>query len=70
MGVYEGRGQLTKAFNHLQLRWEEVKIGWSDANSERFEKKYLIPLGTDLRTATSAMEHIAMVLNKVRRDCQ
>ncbi|MGC8624550.1 MAG: hypothetical protein ACP5VQ_04735 [Phycisphaerae bacterium] len=70
MGVYEGRGQLAKAFNHLQLRWEEVKIGWNDAASAHFENKYLTPLGTDLRAAANAMEHMALVLNKVRHDCQ
>ena len=70
MGVYEGRGQLAKAFNHLQLNWEEVKVGWNDAASARCEKKYLEPLGTDLHAAANAMEHIAMVLTQVRRDCQ
>ncbi len=70
MGVYEGRGQLAKAFNHLQLQWDDVKIGWNDAAAMHFEKKFLEPLGTDLHSAASAMEHIAMVLNQVRRDCQ
>ncbi len=70
MGVYEGRGQLSKALNHLQLSWEEVKFGWNDAASARFEKKFLEPLATDLHAAANAMEHIAMVLTQVRRDCQ
>ncbi len=70
MGVYEGRGQLGKALNHLQLSWEEVKFGWNDAASARFEKTFLEPLGTDLHAAANAMEHIAMVLTQVRRDCQ
>ena len=70
MGVYEGRGQLGKALNHLQVSWEEVKFGWNDAASARFEKKILEPLATDLHAAANAMEHIAMVLTQVRRDCQ
>ena len=70
MGVYEGRGELAKSFNLLQLRWGDVKVGWNDAASVRFEKTYIEPLGTDLRMAATAMEHIAVVLNQVRRDCQ
>ena len=70
MGVYEGRGQLAKALNHLQLSWDEVKCGWNDAAGTRFEKKILEPLATDLHAAANAMEHIAMVLTQVRRDCQ
>jgi hypothetical protein len=70
MGVYEGRGQLAKAVKQLMLRWTETRSDWNDAAAERFEKKFLEPLEIDLRTAVSAMDHMATLLNQVRRDCQ
>jgi len=70
MGVYEGRGLLSKALKQLQLRWLEAKSDWNDAASEHFEKKFLEPLEADLRTAVTAMDHLASVLAQVKRDCE
>ena len=70
MGVYEGRGLLSKSLKQLQLRWQEAKSDWNDAASEHFEKKYLEALEADLKAATTAMDHMASVLVQVRRDCQ
>lgn len=70
MGVYEGRGQLAKSVRQLMLRWTETRTDWNDSAAENFEKKYLEPLEIDLRTAVSAMDHMATLLNQVRRDCQ
>jgi hypothetical protein len=70
MGVYEGRGQLSKAMKNLMLRWVEAKSSWDDTASKHFEDKFLTPLEMDLKTAASAMDHMAGVLSSVRRDCQ
>ena len=70
MGVYEGRGQLSKGIKQLLLRWAEVRTSWNDAAAEHFEKKFLEPLEIDLRNAFSAMDHMATVLGQVRRDCE
>lgn len=70
MGVYEGRGQLSKAMKNLLLRWVETKSNWDDAASKHFEEKFLTPLELDLKNAASAMDHMAGVLSNVRRDCQ
>jgi hypothetical protein len=70
MGVYEGRGQLSKALKHLQMRWQEATSSWNDAASVHFEKKFLEPLEADLKTAVTAMDHMASVLVQARRDCQ
>ena len=70
MGVHESRGNLTKAFKELMLRWAETKAQWDDARSEEFEQKYLVELQTDLRTAGSAMDQIGILINQARRDCE
>ena len=68
MGVYEGRGQLTKGIKNLMMRWQETRSSWNDAATNQFEKKYLVPLEIDLRNALGAMDHMASVLSQVRRD--
>jgi hypothetical protein len=70
MGVYEGRGQLSKAIKQLQMRWQEATSSWHDVASVQFEKKFLEPLEADLKSAVTAMDHMAAVLVQARRDCQ
>jgi len=70
MGVYEGRGQLTKAFKNLQMRWAEAKSAWEDAASKHFEEKFINPIEMDLKNAVGAMDHMAAILSQVRKDCQ
>jgi len=70
MGVYEGRGQLAKAMKELTTRWAEAQQVWNDPMSLAFEKENLVPLEMDLRSAVSAMDHMAQILAQMRRDCQ
>jgi hypothetical protein len=70
MGLYEGRGQLTKGMKDLLLHWNETKGTWEDSNTRSFEEKHLVPLEMDLRSALSAMDHMATLLQQIRRDCE
>ncbi len=70
MGVYEGRGQLSRAMKDLMHRWLETKSSWDDANSAVFEEKYLQPLDQDMRSAVSAMDTMAVLLAQARNDCE
>lgn len=70
MGVYESRGQLAKLMKELGDKWLDTKMDWDDVVSQNFEKKFLVPLEADLRNATGAMDHMALFLSQVRRDCQ
>ena len=70
MGVHESRGNLTKAFKDLMLRWGETKAQWDDARSEEFEKQYMFELENTLRTAGSAMDQMGILINQARRDCE
>jgi len=70
MGVYEGRGQLAKAYKNLVMKWQETRSGWTDAAAVQFEKKFLEPLEVDLRNAGGAMDHMATILSQIRRDCE
>ena len=70
MGVYEGRGQLSRAMKDLMARWAETKLDWDDAVSHKFENEFLLQLELGLRSATGAMDHMAQVLAQIRRDCE
>jgi len=69
MGVHEGRGQLNKAMKELNNRWLEARGQWQDAQAESLEKTYLIPLEADMKNAVGAMDHIAILLDQIRREC-
>ena len=69
MGVHEGRGQLNKAIKELNNRWLEARGQWQDAQAERLEKDYLVPLEADMKSAIGAMDHMAVLLDQIRREC-
>ena len=69
MGVYEGRGQLSRALKDLKQRWLETKSSWDDSQADHFEEKYVDPLEQDLRSALSAMDTMAVLLSQARHDC-
>ncbi len=68
MGLYEGRGNLNKGLKDLMIKWHQTREDWNDGVAEEFEKKYLEQLEMALRTAISAMDHMAQVLSKADRD--
>ena len=70
MGVYEARGQLSKALKDLMQRWSEAKMDWDDAAARAFEKDVLEPLQRDAKGAASAIDSGAEVLAQVRRECE
>jgi hypothetical protein len=70
MGLQEGRGQLGKLHKDLQLRWHEARMNWDDDQARRFEARYLDPMERDLRSAISAMDDMAALINQIKNDCQ
>ncbi len=70
MGVHEGQGQLSRATKDLLRHWAELKTVWTDANAKRFEETVLVPLEAEVRNASAAMAHMAMLLSTAKKDCQ
>lgn len=69
MGMQDGRSVLAKAFKELLFRWQDTKSQWNDSMSQNFERARLQMWEADLKSATSAMDHMAQVINQARRDC-
>ncbi len=70
MGVYEGRGQLAKSMKELMARWMEATSQWDDTVSRGIEKSVLQPMESELKSVASAMDHMAVILNQISRDCE
>ena len=69
MGVHEGRGQLNRGIKDLMLRWMETKSQWNDAQTSKFEERFLITLEQDLRQALGAMDQVAVLIAQAKNDC-
>jgi hypothetical protein len=69
MGVSEGRAQLTKGIKQLMMQWMETKSQWHDAQTSKFEEKYINNLEQDLKSAFSAMDQMAVLLTQAKNDC-
>jgi len=69
MGVYEGRGALSKALKQLENKWAETKMSWDDCRAREFEDRFLVPLQQDLRNAVGAMDQLAVLLTRIRSEC-
>lgn len=70
MGMHEARGTLAKSYKELMLRWAEVRGSWDDAQSRHFEETVLRNLESDLKSASNAMDQMAILLSQARRDCE
>ena len=72
MGMHEGTGQLAKAMKILMERWMQTRGSWDDEVSIKFEKTFLEPLNSDLRSALNAIdahsETTAMVGDRMETD--
>ena len=69
MSLGSSRTRLKAALKELQIRWEQARTMWDDAQSRDFEKQYLEPLEPRIRGTMTAMEKMEGILARVRRDC-
>jgi len=70
MGANDSYAKLKLAGKNLAVNWQQVKVVWRDQNCMKFEKKYMDPLQTELRTALMAIERVGDILNHIRHDCK
>jgi hypothetical protein len=61
---------LGKALKQLQLRWQEAKMDWDDPRSKELEERFLFPLEVDLRNTVGAMDQMAVLLSRIRHECE
>ncbi len=70
MSVKSCRGALARSFRDLQMVWSQTESAWRDVKAREFKERYIAPLPDALNSASSIIEELDIVLNKIRRDCE
>jgi thymidylate synthase len=65
----DSKGALSRATKDLLAKWSSVKEVWSDAQSQEFERVYLVQIEQDVRGALAAMDQMNQILQKLTNDC-
>jgi hypothetical protein len=69
MNLHGNKAVLSGATKELLLRWDETKHAWHDGKSREFEERYLRELLTRVDQATTLIDKLDEVLQKVHKDC-
>lgn len=69
MSLDHGWTELSAALKDLKKKWEEVKQGWDDAVSLDFEERTWTALEAETAAALRAMDRLAPILQRARREC-
>ncbi len=69
MSLASARAKIGTAHRQLLVDWERTKESWDDPASHAFGRNHVEPLEHAVRSAIGAIEHMAEVLERVRREC-
>jgi hypothetical protein len=61
--------ELSNGLKTARLTWEETKLGWKDPVSRDFEAELWEPLEAQVLAVLQAMEQLAPILARARREC-
>jgi hypothetical protein len=67
--MIESRAKLMQAAKKLMADWQQAKEAWRDDNCQQFDKQYMSPLESSIRTAALAMERVETLLESAQQDC-
>ncbi len=70
MSIRTGKAQLEAALKELLIKWDHTQTRWNDPVSKDFDKEFITPIDRRIKSAIPAIEKLADVLHKARRDCQ
>ena len=70
MSLAVGRSKLVGALKDLMVKWDRTKESWDDPMSRSLQERALNPLEPKVRAAATAMEKMAEILARARRDCE
>jgi hypothetical protein len=69
MSLDTGWGELNAALKDLRRRWEEVRLGWNDPVGRDFEERTWQALESQTVAVLRALDRLAPVLDRAKRDC-
>ena len=69
MNLSGNKAQLTGNTKELLLRWSETQNYWHDVKSREFDERYMQELMARVDKATTIIDKLEEVLQKVYKDC-
>jgi hypothetical protein len=69
VSLASARAKVGTAHRQLLVDWERAKESWDDPASQAFGRHHVDPLEHAVRSAIGAIEHMAEVLERARREC-
>jgi hypothetical protein len=61
--------ELNNGLKTARLTWEETQSVWKDSVSREFEAEFWVPLENQVRAVLHAMDQLAPILARARREC-
>jgi hypothetical protein len=69
MSFNTGRTQLLTSMKDLSRLWEDVRAGWNDPVSRKFEEDYWLPLDKLVQDSLREIDQLQGVLTRLRQEC-
>jgi hypothetical protein len=70
MSLNAGWVELNDALKNLRALFEETREVWDDGVARDFEEKFWQPLDSQAKAALQAIDRLAPVLARARRECK
>jgi len=70
MSLAVGRSKLVGGLKDLMVKWDSTREYWDDPMSRTLENRLLQPLEPKVRAAAAAMEKMAEILSRAKRECE
>lgn len=70
MSLNADKARLASVTKELAMKWNDTKQYWADAKCQEFEHKYLEELFSGVDTATSVIDQLEKIINKIKSDCE
>lgn len=64
-----GANRLTYSLKNLRVAWDDVTATWKDQVAHDFEAHYIAPLEDRVQSTARAMDKLAEVLERAKREC-
>jgi hypothetical protein len=70
MSIEASQSSVVAAYKEFSSTWSASEAYWNDAKRQELHTLYVGPLDSKLTTACDAMNEIARLIERVRRDCE
>ena len=70
MSTSASGARLAALTKELLNRWQQTRECWMDAKAREFDERYMLELESMVKSATTGIANLEIVLRNVRSDCE